>query len=88
MNVLKNINYLLDIGDIFKIIQLNILLGLNDLRNKSYIFNESIHYLIKIYSENEDNENTNNFLKLIMIQLYSDLSKSQKNLYFCNYKKN
>ena len=84
----KNINYLLDIGDIFKIIQLNILLGLNDLPNKSYIFNESIHYLIKIYSENEDNENINNFLKLIMIQLYSDLSKSQKNLYFLKRDKN
>ena len=84
----KNINSLLDIGDIFKIIRLNLLLGLNELLNKSYIFNESIHYLIKIYSQNEDIENISDFLKLIMIQLYANLSKSQKNLYFLKRDKN
>ena len=84
----NNIKYLLDIGDIFQIIQLNLLLGLNELLNKSYIFNITIHYLIKIYSQNEDNENINNFLKLIMSQLYANLTKTQKNLYFLKRDKN
>ena len=78
----KNIKSIFDIDDIFQIIQLNLLLGLNDLLNKNYIFNESIKYLTKIYLQNEEHENINDFLKLIMLQLYANLSKTLKNLNF------
>ena len=78
----KNIKSIFDIDDIFQIIQLNLLLGLNDLLNKNYIFNESIKYLTKIYLQNGENENINNYLKLIMLQLYANLSKTPKNLNF------
>ena len=46
---LNNNDSILNIGDVFEIIRLNLLLGLNDLINKSYIFNESINYLINFF---------------------------------------
>ena len=50
-----NNNLILEVSDIFELIRLNLLLGLDELLNKSYIFNETIHYLIKIYFYNENN---------------------------------
>ena len=50
----KNNKFIFDISDIFDIIRLNLLLGLHDLSNKSFIFNETIKYLGKIYFSNEN----------------------------------
>ena len=78
----KNNTSLLGLSDINPIIQLNLLLGLNDLLNKKCIFNESILYFKKIYSLNKNNKNIFNFLKSIIPLLHANLSKSPKNLYF------
>ena len=83
-----NNNLFLDICDIFQLIRLNLLLGLDKLLDKSYIFNESIHYLNKIYFLNENNEKIQPYLKLIMTQIYSNLCNSEKNLYFLKRDKN
>ena len=83
-----NNNLFLDICDLFQLIGLNLLLGLDKLLDKSYIFNESIHYLNKIYFLNENNEKIQPYLKLIMTQIYSNLSNSEKNLYFLKRDKN
>jgi hypothetical protein len=48
---INNNELFLEIGDIFEIIRLNLLLGLNDIINKSYIFNESINFLIEFFFE-------------------------------------
>ena len=74
----QNVNSLLDIADLFQIIQINLLLGLNDLLNKNYIFNESIYYLTKTYFKNEEHQNINNYLKLIILQLYENYPKHKK----------
>ena len=46
---INNNELFLKIGDVFEIIRLNLLLGLNDIINKSYIFNESINFLIEFF---------------------------------------
>ena len=83
-----NNNSLLDICDIFQLIQLNLLLGFNDLPNKSYFLNKSIHYLNKIYFSNENDENIQPYLKTIISQIYANLSNSEKNLNFLKREKN
>ena len=83
-----NDNSFLDICDIFQLIRLNLILGLEELPDKSYIFNESIHYLNKVYFLNENNEKIQPYLKLIITQIYSNLSNSKKNLYFLKRDKN
>ena len=70
---LNNNKSILDIGDVFEIIRLNLLLGLNDLINKSYIFNESIHYLINFFFANETNKNIQSYLNLIISQIYTNI---------------
>ena len=78
----ENRSSVLEIKDIFDIIRLNILLGLNDLPNKSFIFNLSIHYLIKTYFANENNKDIESHLNLLMNQIYTNLLNSEKNLHF------
>ena len=77
-----NNNLILEVSDIFELIRLNLLLGLDELLNKSYIFNETIHYLIKIYFYNENNKNIKSLLKSIIFQIYTNLLNSEKNLHY------
>ena len=88
INKTINENSFLEIDDIFEIIKLNISLGLNDLLNKSYIFNESIHYLIHIFFLNENNQKIQSNLKSIITQIYSNILNSEKNIYFLKRNKN
>ena len=78
----ENRSSVLELKDIFDIIRLNILLGLNDLPNKSFIFNLSIHYLTKTYFANENNKDIDSHLNLLMNQIYTNLLNSEKNLHF------
>ena len=85
---LNNNESIIDVGDVFEIIRLNLLLGLNDLINKSYIFNESINYLINFFFDNESNINIQSYLNLIISQIHTNLLNSQKNLSFLRRDKN
>ena len=87
-NINKNKNYILEIGDVYEIIRLNCFLGLDDLWNKSFIFNESIHYLNKIFISNENNPNSLSSVKSILSQIYTNIVKSEKNLHFIKTDKN
>ena len=46
------------------------------------IFNESIHYLIKFYYSNENNQNIKSLLKSILSLIYTNLLNSEENLHF------
>ena len=78
----KNNKFIFDISDIFDIIRLNLLLGLHDLSNKSFIFNETIKYLGKIYFSNENNKDIKLFLSSILSLIFKNLLNSEKNLHF------
>ena len=78
----KNQKFIFDISDIFDIIRLNLLLGLHDLPNKSFIFNETINYLDKIYFLNENNKNIKEFLISILSIILTNLLNSNNNLHF------
>ena len=92
--IIKNIyniginNNIISLNDIFEIIRLNLLLGLDDLLNKSFIFNESIIFLINIYFSNENNANIQGNLKLIFSLIYTNLLKSERELQFIKRDKN
>ena len=73
---------LLEIKDIFEIIRLNLVIGLNDLSNRSYIFNISFHYLLNYCYSNENNNNIKSYLNSILSQIFEILKKSENNLYF------
>ena len=75
-------NSILEIGDVFEIVRLNLVLGLNDLCNRSYIFNISFRFLIKFFYSNEKNKNIISYLNLILSQIFEILKKSEKNLHF------
>ena len=83
-----NSNSILEIADIFEFLRLNLLIGLNDFVNKSYIFNISIHSLIKFSFCNEDIKNINGYLIMIFNQIYKALSSSKNNLNFLRRNKN
>ena len=85
---INNNELFLEIGDIFEIIRLNLLLGLNDIINKSYIFNESINFLIEFFFSNKNNKNFQSYLNLILSQIYTNLLNSKNNLSFLRRDKN
>ena len=78
----------MDVEETYEIIRLNLFLGLNDLMNKSYIFNESIHYLVKIFFRNKDKLITQTKLNLILTQICASLLNSDINLYFLRRDRN
>jgi len=85
---INNNELFLKIGDVFEIIRLNLLLGLNDIINKSYIFNESINFLIEFFFSNKNNKNFQSYLNLILSQIYTNLLNSKNNLSFLRRDKN
>ena len=84
----QNNKKILDVEETYEIIRLNLFLGLNDLMNKSYIFNESIHYLVKIFFRNKDKLITQTKLNLILTQICASLLNSDINLYFLRRDRN
>ena len=78
------------INDIIEIIRYNILISLNDIMNKNYIFNCSINFMIELYksinNKKKKDENEIKILNTSLIKLfetiYENLSKNQKNLRF------
>ena len=75
------------INDVIEIIRYNIIISMNDLINKNYIFNCSLKFLIDFYKEiNEKKEKDDNEIKVLtkaLIIFFSTLYK-----YLVNNKKN
>ncbi len=75
------------ISDIIEIIRYNIIISLNDLINKNYIFNCSLNYLVDFYktiiNQKKKDENEIKILNTSLIKLfetiYKNLLKNKKN---------
>lgn len=78
----------IDINDISELFRFNIILSLNDLIEKNYIFNISIIHLTKFFTENENNiKNLKPFIH-IFEQIYTNLLMNKNKLLFLKRDKN
>ena len=75
-------NKIIDINNISEIFRFNIILSLNDLINKNYIFNLSLIYLKKFFIEYSNYIKDINAFTMIFEQLYTNLLMEKKNLDF------
>ena len=81
-------NQILDINDLVEIFRFNICLSLKDLLNKTHIFNISIIYLVKFFTEYNIPIKDLKPFYLLFEQLYSKLLNNKKNLGFLRRDRN
>ena len=84
----NNNNSILDIDNISEIFHFNIILSLTDLLSKNDFFNLSINYLIKFFTDNNNNIKDLKSFYILFEQLYQNLLMNHKNLNFLKRDKN
>ena len=84
----KNCDSIMEIDEAFDIFRINMLLGFNQLIEKNYIFKISIHYLIKFFLSNINNEKIFSNLNSISSEIKVLLLKSKKLLHFLKRERN
>ena len=84
----NKIEQILDINDLVEIFRFNICLSLKDLLTKNYIFNLSMIYLVKFFTEYNNFINDLKPFYLLFEQLYSKLLNNKINLRLLRRNKN
>ena len=81
-------NSILDIDNIPELFRFNIINSLTDLLSKNIFFNISITYLIKFFTENNNNIKDLKSFYILFEQIYNNLLINQNNLNFLKIDKN
>ena len=84
----SNNNQILDTNDIVEIFYINIISSLKDLLKNHFIFNLSIIYLVKFFTENNNNIKDFEAFNLLFEQLYNNILINKNNLSFLKRDKN